>query len=84
MQKEYVNKSSEALEKTVITENWQVFLKKLCQYFIHHTKILKVTFFSLKPFAVQEFSTKMLIIIMNIIIIKLTTNYTGRLEKIVI
>ena len=40
--------SSEALEKTVITDNWQIFSKKLFQQFIHHKKILKVTKFQFK------------------------------------
>ena len=40
--------SSEALDKTVITDNWQIFLKKLFQHFIHHKKILKVTKFQFK------------------------------------
>ena len=30
---------SEALDKTVITDNWQIFLKKLFQRFIHHNEI---------------------------------------------
>ena len=38
MQKEYVKMSSEALDKTVITDNWHIFLKKLFQHFIHHKK----------------------------------------------
>ena len=59
MEKEYVKMLSEALDKTVITDNWQIFLKKLFQHFIHHKKILKVTKFQFKIiFAVQEFSTK--------------------------
>ena len=40
--------SSEALDKTVITDNWQIFSKKLFQHFIHHKKILKVTKFQCK------------------------------------
>ena len=40
--------SSEALDKTVITDNWQIFSKKLFQHFIHHKKILKVTKFQFK------------------------------------
>ena len=38
MQKECVKMLSEALDKTVITDNWQIFLKKLLQHFIHHKK----------------------------------------------
>ena len=41
---------SEALGKTVIMDNWQIFLKKLFQHFIHHKKILKVTKFQFKIF----------------------------------
>ena len=48
MQKEYVKMLSEALDKTVIMGNWQIFLKKLFQHFIHHEKILKVTKFQFK------------------------------------
>ena len=48
MQKEYVKMLSEALDKTVIMDNWQIFLKKLFQHFIHHKKILKVTKFQFK------------------------------------
>ena len=40
--------SSEALEKTFITNNWQIFSKKLYQHFINHKKILKVTKFQFK------------------------------------
>ena len=40
--------SSEVLDKTVITGNWQIFPKKLIQHFIHHKKILKVTKFQFK------------------------------------
>ena len=40
--------SSEALDKTVITDNWQIFSKKLFQHFIYHKKILKVTKFQFK------------------------------------
>ena len=40
--------SSEALDKTVITDNWQIFSIKLFQHFIHHKKILKVTKFQFK------------------------------------
>ena len=40
--------SSEALDKTVITDNWQIFSKKLFRHFIHHKKILKVTKFQFK------------------------------------
>ena len=36
---------SEALDKTVITDNWQIFLEKLFQHFIHRKKILKFTKF---------------------------------------
>ena len=43
MQKEYVKMLSEALHKTVIMGNWQIFSKKNFQLFIHHKKILKVT-----------------------------------------
>ena len=43
MQKEYVKMLSEALHKTVIMGNWQIFSKKFFQLFIHHKKILKVT-----------------------------------------
>ena len=50
--------SSEALDKTVITDNCQFFLKKNLQNFIHYKKILKVTKFKFKLFVVQEFSTK--------------------------
>ena len=50
--------SSEALGKTVITGNWQIFSKKLFQHFIHHNKISKVTKFQFKIFAVEEFSIK--------------------------
>ena len=39
---------SDPLEKTDITENWQIFSKKLFQHFIHHKKISKVTKFQLK------------------------------------
>ena len=44
--------SSEGLDKTIITDNWQIFSKKLFQHFIYHKN------FNLKLFAVQEFSTK--------------------------
>ena len=40
--------SSEAIDKTVITGNWQIFSKKLFQHFIRHKKILKVTKFQFK------------------------------------
>ena len=40
--------SSEALDKTVITDNWQIFSKKIFQHFIHHKKSLKVTKFQFK------------------------------------
>ena len=40
--KKHEKMSSEALDKTVITENWQIFSKKLFQDFIHHKNILKV------------------------------------------
>ena len=40
--------SSEALDKTVITDNWEILSKKLFQHFIHHKKILKVTKFQFK------------------------------------
>ena len=40
--------SSEALDKTVITDNWQIFSKKFFQHFIHHKKSLKVTKFQFK------------------------------------
>ena len=40
--------SSEALDKTVITDNWQNISKNLFQLFIHHKKILKVTKFQFK------------------------------------
>ena len=40
--------SSEALDKTVITENWQIFSEKPFQHFIHHIKISKVTKFQFK------------------------------------
>ena len=40
--------SSEALDKTVTTGNWQIFSKKLFQHFIHHKEILKVTKFQFK------------------------------------
>ena len=39
---------SEALDKTIITDIWQFFLKKLFQHFIHHKKILKATKFQFK------------------------------------
>ena len=39
---------SEALDKTVITGNWQIFLKNLFDHFIHNKKILKVTKFQFK------------------------------------
>ena len=39
---------SETLDKTVITDNWQIFSKKLFQHFIYHKKILKVTKFQFK------------------------------------
>ena len=42
--------SSEALDETVIMDNWQIFLKKLFQHFIHLKKILKVTKFQFKIF----------------------------------
>ena len=42
--------SSEALDKIVITDNWQMFLKKPFQHFIHHKKILKVSKFQFKIF----------------------------------
>ena len=48
MQKEYVKISSEALDKTFITDNWQFFSKKLFQPFIHHQTILKVRKFQFK------------------------------------
>ena len=35
--------SSEALDKTVITDNWQIFSKIFFQHFIHHKNILKIT-----------------------------------------
>ena len=50
--------SSDALGKTVITDNWQIFSRKLFQHLIHHKKYGKSQNFNLKPFAVQEFSTK--------------------------
>ena len=34
---------SESPDKTIITEDWQIFLEKSFQHFIHHKKILKVT-----------------------------------------
>ena len=40
--------SSEARDKTAITDNWQIFSKKLFHHFIHHKKKLKVTKFQLK------------------------------------
>ena len=40
--------SSEALNKTFITDNWQIFSKKMFQSFIQHKKILKVTKFKFK------------------------------------
>ena len=39
---------SEALDKTVIKDNWQIFSKKLFQHLIHHKKRLKVTKFQFK------------------------------------
>ena len=42
MQKEYVKMSSKALDKTIITDNWQIFSEKIFQHFIHHKNILKV------------------------------------------
>ena len=39
---------SEVLDKTVITDNWQIFSKKLFQHFVHHKKILKITIFQFK------------------------------------
>ena len=39
---------SEALDKTGIMDNWQIFLKHFFQDFIHHKKILKVTKFQFK------------------------------------
>ena len=48
MQKEYVKLSSEALDRTVITDNWHIFSKKNFQHFIHHKKILKVIKFQFK------------------------------------
>ena len=57
MQKEYIKMSSEALDKTVITDNWQIFSKKPFQHFIHH-KDVKSQNFNIKSFAVQESSTK--------------------------
>ena len=51
MQKEYVKMLSEALDKTVIMDNWQVFSKKLFQHFIHHKKIYyKSQNFNLKSY----------------------------------
>ena len=47
-QKEYIKMLSEALDKTVITDNWQIFSKKFFQHFIHDKKILKVTKFQFK------------------------------------
>ena len=44
--------SSEALDKTIITDSSQIFSKQLFQHFIHHKN------FNLKLFAVQEFLTK--------------------------
>ena len=40
--------SLETLEKTVITDNWQFFSKKLFQNFFHHKKILKATKLQIK------------------------------------
>ena len=40
--------SSEALDKTVITDNQQFFSKKHFRHFIHHKKILKATKFQFK------------------------------------
>ena len=39
---------SETIDKTVITDNWEIFSKKIFQHFIHHKKILKVTKFQFK------------------------------------
>ena len=39
---------SEAVDKTVITDNWPIFLKFFFQHFVHHEKILKVTKFQFK------------------------------------
>ena len=50
--------SSEALDKTVIMDNWQIFSRKLFQHFIHHKKYEKSQNFNLKLSGVQEFSTK--------------------------
>ena len=47
-EKEYVKMSSGYLDKTVITDNWQIFSKKLLPHFIHHKEILKVTKFQFK------------------------------------
>ena len=47
-QKEYVKMLSEALDKSGITDNWQIFLKNFFQDFILHKTILKVTKFQFK------------------------------------
>ena len=49
---------SEALDKTVITDNWKFFLKKLFQHFTHHEKILKVTKFQFKIICRSKFLEK--------------------------
>ena len=36
--------SPEAFDKTVITNNWQIFSKKFFQHFIHHKKVTKSQF----------------------------------------
>ena len=56
MQKEYVKMSSGAFDKTVFTGNWQFFLKKLFQHFIHHKKTLKVTKFQFKIISRQKYT----------------------------
>ena len=39
---------SEALDKTVITDDWKIFSKKRFQHFSHHKEILEVKKFPFK------------------------------------
>ena len=50
LQLELITIKIDSMDKnlSVITDNWQIFSKKLFQYFIHHKKILKSTKFQFK------------------------------------
>ena len=49
---------SEALDKIVITDNWQIFSKNVFQHFIHHKKILKVSNFQFEIICRSRVSNK--------------------------